>query len=203
MTENEKLKIASIDIYKADIDFIEPFRIAIMEIKNAQSVFIRINTNEGIYGLGEANPTRGITGETQSINLAGASDLAKLILNKNSLNIENRMREIDRFLVHNSTLRSAFDMALYEILGKAAGLPLFTVLGGGKRTFLIDNTIGIADADYMATKAVEYKSQGFKAIKVKLGTTRDQAVDRIRQIRMAIGDELPISNMRILMAICF
>jgi len=188
----EKLKITSIDIYKADIEFIEPFRIAIMEIKSAQSVFIKINTDEGIYGMGEANPTWGITGETQAINLAGAVDLAKLVLNKNPLDIENRMREINKFLVHNSTIRSAFDMALYDILGKAAGLPLYAVLGGGKRTFWTDNTIGIADPAYMAEKAMKYKNQGFQAIKVKLGTTKEQDVERIRQIRKAIGDDLPI-----------
>ncbi len=163
-----------------------------MEIKNAQNIFIKINTNNGRYGLGEASPTWGITGETQSINLAGASDLARLMLNKNPLNIEERMREIDTFLVHNSTLRSAFDMALYDLLGKAAGLPLYEVLGGGKRSFWTDNTIGIADANHMAKKAVGYKNQGFKAIKVKLGTTREDDVERIKKIREAIGDELPI-----------
>lgn len=71
----ESLKITSVDIYKSDIELIEPFRIAIMEIRSAKSVFIKINTNEGIYGFGEANPTWGITGETQSISLAAAAHL--------------------------------------------------------------------------------------------------------------------------------
>lgn len=187
-----KLKITSVDIYKADIEFPEPFRIAIMEITAAQSVFIKINTNEGLYGMGEANPTWGITGETQSINLVGAVDLAKLLLDKDPLDIENCMRDLDKFLVHNSTLRSAYDMALYDLLGKAAGLPLYAVLGGGKRSFWTDNTIGIADPDYMAKKAKKYKDQGFQAIKVKLGTTRDQDVERIQTIRKAVGDEIPV-----------
>ena len=187
-----KLKITSVDIYKADIEFPEPFRIAIMEITAAQSIFIKINTNEGLYGMGEANPTWGITGETQSINLVGAVDLAKLLLNKDPLDIENRMRELNKYLVHNSTLRSAYDMALYDLLGKAAGLPLYAVLGGGKRSFWTDNTIGIADPDYMAKKAKKYKDQGFQAIKVKLGTTRDQDVERIQTIRKAVGDEIPV-----------
>ncbi|NIQ76756.1 MAG: dipeptide epimerase, partial [Anaerolineae bacterium] len=145
----ERLRITSVDIYKSDIELKEPFRIAIMEIVNAQSVFVKINTNEGLYGLGEANPTWGITGETQSINLAGARDLATVLLNKDPLNIEEGMNEIDRFLIHNSTLRSAFDMALYDLLGKAAQLPLYAVLGGGKRSFWTDNTIGISDPDSM------------------------------------------------------
>lgn len=188
----EKLKITSVDIYKADIEFKEPFRIAIMEFLSAESVFIRINTNVGLYGMGEANPTSGITGETQSINLAGAVDLAKLLLGKNPLNIEERMREINKFLIHNSTIKSAFDMALYDLLGKAVELPLYVLLGGGKRSFWTDNTIGLAEPDYMAKKARNYKDQGFKAIKVKLGTTHDLDIERIKKVRKAIGNELPI-----------
>lgn len=188
----DKLRIASVNIYKSDIELEEPFKIAIMEIRSAQSIFIKINTNKGLYGVGEANPTWGITGETQSISFAAASDLAKLLLNKDPLNIEERMREIDKFLIHNSTLRSAFDMALYDLLGKTAELPLYTVLGGGKRSFWTDNTIGIADPDYMAKKALDYKTKGFKAIKVKLGTTSVEDIERIEKIRKAIGDSLPI-----------
>jgi L-alanine-DL-glutamate epimerase-like enolase superfamily enzyme len=186
------LKITSVDIYKSDIELKEPFRIAIMEVRRAQSLFIRVNTNQEIYGLGEANPTWGITGETQSIDAAGAADLAKLILGRDPSDIENRTREIDRFLARNSTLRSAFDMALYDILGKAAGLPLYALIGGGRRSFWTDNTIGIADSDSMAEKAADYKNQGFQAIKVKLGTTPDQDIQRIQKIREAIGYELPI-----------
>jgi L-alanine-DL-glutamate epimerase-like enolase superfamily enzyme len=186
------LKIESVDIYKADIPFHEPFRIAIMEISCAESVFVKINTNGGLYGMGEANPFWALTGETQAINLAGAVDLAKLIIGRDPLDIESRMREIDKFLVHNSTLRSAFDMAFYDILGKAAGLPLYAVLGGGKRSFWTDNTIGIGEPDVMAQKAVAFKEAGFKAIKVKLGTTKDQDVARIVAIRKAIGETLPI-----------
>lgn len=188
----KKVKISSIEIYKCDIPLKEPFRIAIMEITDAQSVLIKINTNEGLYGLGEANPTWRITGETQSINLAGAADLCKLLANKDPLNIEERMREIDGFLVHNSTLRSAVDMALYDLLGKVAELPLFAVLGGGKRSFWTDNTIGLAEPENMAEKAVQYKSEGFQAIKVKLGTTREEDIKRVKKIREAIGDGLPI-----------
>lgn len=188
----KKLKITSVDIYKSDIELKEPFKIAIMEIKTAQSVFIKINTDQGLYGIGEANPFWGITGETQAINIAGAVDLARLLLQRDPLNIEQRMREIDGFLVNNTTLRSAFDMALYDLLGKAADLPLYAVLGGGKRSFWTDNTIGIASPEQMAQKAVKFKNQGFQAIKVKLGTTTKMDIERVRKIRTSVGDDIPI-----------
>ena len=187
-----KQRISEIHIYKSDIKLREPFRIAIMEITAAQSIFIKILTDTGLYGMGEANPYWAITGETQAMNFAGATDIAKLLLDKNPLNIEGCIREINSFLVHNSTLRSAFDMALYDLLGKTAELPLYALLGGPKRTVYTDNTIGISDPDAMAAKALKFKQQGFGAIKVKLGTSAKPDIERIKRIREAVGTEIPI-----------
>ena len=187
-----KHKISEIHIYKSDIKLKEPFKIAIMEITAAQSIFVRILTDTGLYGMGEANPYWAITGETQAMNLAGAADIAKLMLDKDPLDIEGRICEINNFLAHNSTLRSAFDMALYDLLGKIAALPLYTLLGGGNRLLYTDNTIGIDDPESMAAKALKFKQQGFGAIKVKLGTTAKQDIERIEKIRQAVGTEIPI-----------
>lgn len=186
------MKITKIELYKADLPFHEPFRIAIMEVTGAKSLFVRVHTDDGLYGMGEANPYWAITGETQAICLAASQDLAKLLLGKDPLDIESRTREMNRFLAHNSTAKSAFDMALYDILGKVSGKPLYALLGGPKRAFWTDNTIGISDATTMAGKAVAYTKQGFNAVKVKLGTTQHEDVARIRAIREAIGPETPI-----------
>jgi L-alanine-DL-glutamate epimerase-like enolase superfamily enzyme len=187
-----KHRISEIHIYKSDIKLKEPFKIAIMEITDAKSIFIRIVTDTGIYGMGEANPYWAITGETQAMNFAGAPDIAKLLLKKDPLDIEGRISEINNFLAHNSTLRSAFDMALYDLLGKIAALPLYTLLGGSNRPIYTDNTIGIADPDSMAAKAVKFKQQGFHAIKVKLGTNAKLDIQRIEKIRQAVGTEIPM-----------
>ena len=188
----KELSITKVEVFKADIGLIEPFRISLMEFTDAENIFVKIHTNEGIYGIGEACPTSCITGDTQATMLGGSSDLANLILNKNPLDIESRMNEINKYLVQNSALRSAFDMALYDILGKVAGLPLYAVLGGPKRLFWTDNTIGIDVPGVMAKKAEDYKRRGFKAIKVKLGTTEAEDVARIEAIRSAVGDSVPL-----------
>ena len=189
---SNKHRISEIHIYKSDIKLKEPFKIATMEVVAAESVFVRVVTGSGCYGMGEANPYRAITGETQAINLAGAGDIAKLLLGRDAIDIEGRVREMSGFLPHNSTLRSAFDMALYDLLGKISGLPLYAVLGGGKRSFDTDNTVGLGDPAFMAAKALKFKEQGFKAIKVKLGTTAAEDIERIENIRDAIGGEIPI-----------
>jgi len=188
----KNLKIARVDIYKSDIPLKEPFVIAIMEVLASQSCFIRITTESGLYGMGEGNPYWAITGETQAINLAGAEDLARMLIGRDASDIEARVTDLQGFLPHNTTLRSAFDMALYDLLAKAAGLPLYAFLRGGRRVFWTDNTIGIGEPEYMAAKAVRFKEEGFQAIKAKLGTTVEPDIERIRKIREAIGPDLPI-----------
>jgi L-alanine-DL-glutamate epimerase-like enolase superfamily enzyme len=184
--------ITGIDLYQAKIPMIAPFRIAIGVISEGEYLFVRINTDGGVSGWGEATPTTMITGDTQAINSAAAASLAKLILGKDPLDIEARVTEMGRFLAFNSGVRAAFDIALYDLAARVAGLPLYAFLGGGKRQLETDMTIGLNEPAKMAERALELKRSGVSAIKVKLGTSADEDVERINRIREAIGDELPL-----------
>ncbi|HZZ41553.1 MAG TPA: dipeptide epimerase [Tepidisphaeraceae bacterium] len=182
------MRITTIDLFKADIPLKDPFRIAVMEMRSAMSVFLRINTDAGLSGYGEASSFWKLCGETQSIDLAAAQDLAKLLINQDPLAIEDRMADLDGFLKNNSQIRAAFDMALYDILARAANLPLYQLLGGSSarplRTCL---TLGINPAELMAEKAAAAVSRGFQIIKIKLGTNAKDDIARVRAIRSAIG----------------
>ncbi len=186
------MKIVRIEVFKADLPLKRTFRIAIGEINVAKSVFIRIHTDNGIYGVGEGNPLTQITAETQATALAAAQDLGALLIGKDPLDIESRVREMREYMPHNPTSRSAFDMALYDLLGKAGDLPLYAVLGGARRVLLTDNTVGIDSTDEMVEHALEIKGRGFPAVKIKVGTTPEQDIERVRLIREAIGPHLLI-----------
>ena len=81
-------------------------------------------------------------------------------------------------------------MALFDLLGKFAGLPLYALLGGdNNRPIFTDMTVGIDNPEKMGEKALEYKRKGFPAIKVKLGTSMTDDVARVRAIRKVIGDD--------------
>ena len=186
------MKINSIEVYKADIPLEEPFRISLGEIKAAKNIFIKINTDMDLFGMGEASPFPFIVSETQASDAAAAHDLARLLIGKDPREIENRLRELTGYLPHSPTIISAFDMALYDLLGKIANLPLYALLGGGKRTLVTDRTVGINTPDKMVEDAVAFKERGFPAIKVKLGTTAPEDIDRIRRIRKALGPEIQV-----------
>jgi L-alanine-DL-glutamate epimerase-like enolase superfamily enzyme len=184
--------ITYIELYKINLDFITPFKIALGEARRGEGIAVRIFTDMGISGLGEGSPYWFITGETQATSFEASKTISKLLLGKNPLAIEARLKDIDSYFVHNSTAKSAFDMALYDILAKQAGLPLYALLGGEMREIITDFTIGIDNPQAMAHKALEYVAQGACSLKVKLGTNRTDDVRRIQLIREAVGMELSI-----------
>jgi len=183
--------ITKIDIYRFSIPM-EPFTIATGTMDHAQNVFIRVHTEAGFYGVGECSAFPMIVGETQDTCLIMAQEFARLWAGKDALDITGRLQQLHSFTAGNTTIKSAFDMALYDIAAKNAGLPLYKFLSGQKRSVETDITVGIAGADQMAQKALQFKRSGASVLKVKLGKKAEDDVERIKQIREAVGPDLKI-----------
>src|SRR4051812_17335217 len=151
-------------IYKFSIPM-HPFTIATGTMHYAQNIFIRLHTSEGFYGVGECSAFPMIAGETQATCFEMARDFATIWKNKDPLQIEERMNELHAATAFNSTIKSAFDMALYDLAAKKAGQPLYAFLGGNKTKKLeTDITVGIAEPMQMAAQALGFKQQGFRII---------------------------------------
>jgi len=185
------LKITKVDIYRFSIPMV-PFTIATGTMDHAQNVFIRVHTAGGFYGVGECSAFPMIVGETQDTCLILAREFAKLWVGKDALDIPGRLLQLHDFIAGNGTIKSAFDMALYDIAAKHAGLPLYRFLGGKRRVVESDITVGIASAETMASKALEFKQSGANFLKVKLGKNAVDDIERVKQIREAIGNKLKI-----------
>jgi L-alanine-DL-glutamate epimerase-like enolase superfamily enzyme len=190
-TTLQQIKITHTEIYRFSIPM-EPFTIATGTMDHAQNVFIRVHTDAGFYGVGECSAFPMIVGETQDTCLVMAREFAKLWKGKEALDIAARMQQLHDFTAGNSTIKSAFDMALYDIAAKNSGLPLYQYLGGAVRDVESDITIGIASPVEMAKKAVEFKQNGAAVLKVKLGKDAKTDVERIQLIREAAGDDIKI-----------
>ena len=162
-------------------------------IPEATNVVIRIHTSSGLTGTGECAPFVFIVGETQETVFELAKQVGKLLIGKDPFAIEDRLAGIDRAVKGNYTMKSAFDMALYDLAAQKAGMPLYQLLGGSNhREIFTDMTISIGTPEKMAKDAKEFKESGFPAIKVKLGTTMKEDVARIKAIREAVGMDYPV-----------
>lgn len=180
------MTITNIDIFKFSIPMV-PFTIATGTMHFAQNLFIQVHTSEGIIGVGECSAFPMIVGETQATCYEMAKEFATLWVGKNALDIDARLQELHWFAANNYTAKSAFDIALYDIAAKHANQPLFKFLGGEKRTIESDLTIGINTPAIMAQQAIDFVAKGVNILKVKLGKSPIDDIERIKAIRAAIG----------------
>lgn len=187
------LQITKIQIYKMTIPLKSPFVISLGPITHAENIIIKIHTNQDIYGIGECSPFPTIHGETQETNFTVARLLSPLLIGKDPLAIGERLDELDRAITLNPCIKSAFDMALYDLAAKYCQLPLYAFLGGSKEKVIhTDMTVSLGTADDMAAEALSFVEKGFRDIKIKLGGTTEEDVHRISEIRKAIGNALPL-----------
>ncbi|HVU83341.1 MAG TPA: hypothetical protein VHC50_00780, partial [Puia sp.] len=162
------MKIIQTAIYKLSIPM-HPFHIATGTMYYAQNLFIRLYTDSGETGVGECSAFPMIVGETQATCFEMAKDFAALWKDKDPLDIPARMAELHAFTAFNATVKSAFDMALYDLAAKEARRPLYLYLTGIKKPLETDLTIGIGEPEAMAATALEFKKNGVRIIKIKLG----------------------------------
>ena len=190
---DDKFYIAQVEIHKLRIPLITPFITSLGRDDNAENIIVVIRTNKGISGFGECSPYMPINGESIDTCFLVAQYFAKLLKGKNPLQIEDSIIAMDKCIYGNASIKSAFDMALYDIASQHAQIPLYKFIGGeNNKTIFTDYTVSIGDPQKMAADAVKIKEDGFPAIKIKLGKHGPTDVLRIKAIREAVGDQIPL-----------
>jgi L-alanine-DL-glutamate epimerase-like enolase superfamily enzyme len=185
--------IEKIEIYKLRIPLKEPFVISLGTIHHVQNIVVKIFTGDGLTGFGECSPYMTINGESMDTCYIVGQYLAQALKGKNALEPDACTEIMERVIYANSSIKSAFDMALHDIAAQAAGLPLYQYLGGRKNKVLqTDMTVSIGEPEKMKRDAVRFQQEGFPVIKVKLGESLEKDVARIKAIREGIGNELPL-----------
>jgi L-Ala-D/L-Glu epimerase len=187
------MKISRIELYQMPVPLKEPFVISLGAFDHADNVVVVIRTDVGATGFGECSPFRSINGESLDTCMVVGRYLAEWLIGQDPEKIEACVAGMDRVIFANSSIKSAFDMALYDIASQNAGLPLYAFLGGRKDKVLVtDYTVSLGDQHKMAKDALLIKERGFQVIKVKLGESGYQDIERIRLIREAVGYDIPV-----------
>lgn len=185
--------IRSVEIYKLFVPLKEPFVISLGPIENVQNVVVIIRTADGCAGYGECSPYMTINGESVDTCFIVGQYFARVLKGKDALAIAACIDAMDKTIYANSSIKSAFDMALHDIAAQHVGVPLYKLLGGEKtKTLETDMTVSIGEPQKMKEDAVRFQAEGFPAIKVKLGGTKEDDIARIKAIREGIGPGLPL-----------
>ncbi len=157
-------------------------------------LLVKVHTDEGITGLGEVSCTPGWSGEDQvTASHFIQNFLAPLLIGENPLNVEVLTQRIHRRIAHNMFTKAALEMAFWDILGKAAGLPVYRLMGGAVRDFVPTKfSITGVEPDRAAEIGAWAVEEGFRAMKVKVGTGPDKDVARVKAVREAVGPSIKL-----------
>src|SRR6266568_8471229 len=172
-----------IDAKPVDLKLTTPFRISRGVQAISSNVIVQINAND-YTGYGEASPSE-YYGESVETVLACISMLAGN-LGDDPFLIEDIMERLDEIIRLHPSAKAAVDMALYDLIGKSLGVPLYKLLGlNPKRTPRTSFTIGLDTPEEMTRKVLLAKD--YPILKIKVGTKRDlEIIKTIRDVTSAV-----------------
>ena len=155
-------------------------------------LLVKVHTDEGVVGLGEVSCTPRWSGEDQFTAAHFIQDLlAPQLVGENPADVERLTGKLRRALAVNPFTKAALEMALWDILGKMAGLPVYRLLGGAVRDSVATKwSVSGVEPEKAAAIARWAVEQGFRAMKVKVGLDLAGDLARVRAVREAVGPEV-------------
>lgn len=158
------------------------------------STVVRIETDEGLAGHGEVCPLGPFYLPAYGAGArAGIAELGPHLLGHDPTQLGQLNRLMDAALQGHPYVKSAIDMACWDLLGQASGLPVCVLLGGRyNEDFPLYRAISQQSAEQMADKVAEYREQGYRKFQLKVGGEPQADAERIRAVaaRLQPGDVL-------------
>lgn len=179
------MKIKAITMYEIRIPFQEPFRISSGVARNTNSIIVKVVTEEGYTGYGEAAPMDGNfysqTTPAQCWEMLQV-ECPKLIGQKFS-----QPEEFAKLVLASPFARAAIETALWDCLAQERKLPLYGLLGGERRKIDCGLAVGIYDTiDELLAVIARYLERGYGRVKIKIQPGWD--LEPVREVRRAFGD---------------
>ena len=187
------MKIRRIGTWIEHFELSRPYAIAFRTVDSVRNAIVRIETDDGLIGLGCASPEWFVTGETwDACDAALAEPALQWLVGRNVHELAPLCRELRERFPEAPAARAAVDVALHDLWAKRLGLPLADALGRAHSALPTSITIGIKDAGATVEEADEYLRRGFKVLKVKLGHSLDDDLQRLRDLRDFTGEGIVI-----------
>jgi L-alanine-DL-glutamate epimerase-like enolase superfamily enzyme len=190
------MKITRISAYQVDL----PLREGSYKWSGGKAVtvfdstIVAVETDAGLVGHGEVCPLGPFYLPAYAKGVrAGIGELGPHLLGEDPRQIEKLNRRMDAALKGHPYVKSAIDIACWDILGQVSGLPVCMLLGGRYgEDFGLYRAISQESPEVMASRVASYRAEGYRRFQLKVGGDPDTDIERIRAVsaKLQPGDRL-------------
>jgi muconate cycloisomerase len=158
-------------------------------------VVVKVHTDDGIVGLGEATVSALWSGETSRSTVAAIDDLlGPALIGADPTRIMAIRKQMDFLIKLNPFTKSAIEMALWDIAGKALNVPVYRLLGGKVRDVIATKMmIGAFDLQRVRMLAEQFLEWGIGCLKVKVGLDLAGDLARVAAVREVAGPDVKLT----------
>lgn len=190
------MKIRSIEASAFRLPNRRSFKWAGLNGELGSFVLVRITTDEGLVGYGEATPLPDWggdfgrrSGETPDTVIRLVNRIfAPALIGTDPTHVTAAKRAMDKLVVGNNYAKCAVDIALHDLWGKSVGLPIYRLLGGAVReSVAIAHMIGLMDEDHAVEEGVAAAADGVRALQIKGGVDAERDIRLVRTLRRELG----------------
>jgi L-alanine-DL-glutamate epimerase-like enolase superfamily enzyme len=188
------MQIKKAEVYPINLKLRQPIQMAgFPQIEQITAIFVQLQTVSGQSAWGCTVAHKELTGDLPQDAIRACRDAATLVPDLHPTNLEYSLEELAPHLRHTPSAMCAFDLAFHDLLGLAAGMPLYRLLGGYRNRIQTSVTIPIASLEESVEMARYRAQSGFRMLKIKGGLDADEDVQRV----VAIHRVLPNHTLRL------
>ena len=170
------MKIQSIACLAASLPMKKPVTMAAETVTRAENVFVRVECDDGSVGWGEAASAPTMTGETTASMVAAVAHMRPVLLDRAADDFAAIAAAMDGAIYGNTGAKAAIDIALHDLVARAAGRPLHALFGAKRRSRIaLLAVIGSTDEAADLREAKERWAAGYRAFKIKVGLASPEA----------------------------
>jgi len=187
------MRITAIEIEPLNLELQTALTVAYGSYPELNYALIKVITDDGLVGLGEASPDPEVTGETQDSVIKALRTASAFLLGMNPFNIEEVIHLCFEKIPAFPAAVAAIDMSLYDLMGQALKVPVYQLLGGKARSGIgLYPVIPMDESQVMAAGCRRFTDMGADTLKIKLGSSPDEDLVRLNTIRDAIGGSIKL-----------
>jgi L-alanine-DL-glutamate epimerase-like enolase superfamily enzyme len=190
------MKITKIECIPVSIQFAKPMKMGLGTAAVSDAVVVKMHTDEGITGVCETGDTSPwYMGESQDSIMYNINKVyADILLGEDPFNIEKIIARMDRAVKLNNQSKAVIDYALHDIVGKAQGVPVYTILGGLSNPKIpLAFVMSSGTPEEVQAEGRSLVKAGFKALKLKVGgKSVEEDIEITGALREAVGKDVKI-----------